>query len=204
MHLYWHGQTCMKIQDNGITIAIDPYKLKTIKSPRMAADILLLTSKDFQSAASSISGDTFMIDSPGEYEVKGIFINGIGNNGNNDQVFYHLEVNGVTLAHLGRIKKGELTDKQLETIENVDILMIPVGGDDGATAKEAASLISQIEPKLVVPIYYQTAKTSGKLDKIDVFQKQMGIKAETVDKLIVKEKDIPQDEMRMIILKPQL
>jgi len=194
----------VKIQDNGITIAIDPFKLKTIKSPRMAADILLLTSKDSQSAVSSISGDTFMIDSPGEYEVKGVFINGIGNNGNSDQVFYHLEVNGITLAHLGRIQKGELTDKQLEMIENVDILMIPVGGDDGATAKEAASLISQIEPKLVVPIYYQTTKTPGKLDKIDVFQKQMGIKAETVDKLIVKEKDIPQDEMRMIILNPQL
>lgn len=206
MHLYWHGQTCVKIQDNGTTITIDPYKLKSARSPRMAADILLLTSSDFEEASSSISGDKFVVDSPGEYEVKGIFINGINGNGDNgsNQIFYYLDINGITVAHLGRIKKGELTPKQLEMIENVDILIIPVGGDDSVGAKDAAALVSQIEPKLIVPVYYHVPKLKVKLDTIDAFQKQMGIKTETMDKLLLKQKDIPQDELRMIILTPQI
>ena len=126
MHIYWYGQTSIKIQDNGVTIAIDPYKEAAIRSPRMAADILLLTSDKLKSAASAISGDKFTIDSPGEYEAKGIFINGVSNNGSG-QTFFFLDINGLTVGHLGNISKGELSSKQLEMFENVDILLMPVG-----------------------------------------------------------------------------
>ena len=188
----------MKIQDNGATIAIDPFREASIKSPRMAADVLLLTSDKLKSAASSISGDKFIIDSPGEYEAKGIFINGVPSNGNG-QTFYFMDVNGVTVGHLGNTTKAELSDKQLEMFENVDILLIPVGED----AKGAAKLVNQIEPKIVIPIFYKIPKVKTKLDTLENFKKQIGVKEEAVDKLIVKKKDIPQEEMVMIILKPQ-
>jgi L-ascorbate metabolism protein UlaG (beta-lactamase superfamily) len=198
MHINWYGQTCIKIQDNGTTIAIDPYKEAAIKSPRMAADILLLTSDKLKSAASSISGDKFVIDSPGEYEAKGIFINGVSSNGNG-QTFYFMDINGITVGHLGNTTKAELTDKQLEMFENVDVLLVPVGED----AKSVAKLVNQIEPKIVIPIFYKIPKVKEKLDTLDNFKKQIGIKDETVDKLTVKKKDIPQEEMNMIILKLQ-
>ncbi|MFW0862632.1 MAG: MBL fold metallo-hydrolase [Candidatus Komeilibacteria bacterium] len=196
MHINWYGQTCIKIQDNGTTIAIDPYKESSIKSPRMAADILLLTSDKLKAAASSISGDKFTIDSPGEYEVKGIFINGVSNNGN---TLYFLDVNGVTVGHLGNSSKAELTAKQLEMFESVDVLLVPVGED----AKVAAKLVNQIEPKIVIPIFYKIPKIKDKLDTLENFNKQIGVKSESMDKLSIKQKDVPQEDMQMVILEQQ-
>ena len=198
MHIYWYGQTSVKIQDNGTTIVIDPYKEVNIKSPRMAADVLLLTSDKLKAAASSISGDKFVVSSPGEYEAEGIFINGVSSIGNGE-TFYYMDVNGITVGHLGNTTKAQLSGKQLEMFENVDILFIPVGED----AKAAAKLVNQIEPKIVIPIFYKIPKIKTKLDTLENFKKQIGVKEETVDKLVIKKKDIPQEEMRMIILKPQ-
>ncbi|MBL7022408.1 MBL fold metallo-hydrolase [Patescibacteria group bacterium] len=198
MHIYWYGQTSIKIQDNGVTIAIDPYKEAAIRSPRMAADILLLTSDKLKSAASAISGDKFTIDSPGEYEAKGIFINGVSNNGSG-QTFFFLDINGLTVGHLGNISKGELSSKQLEMFENVDILLMPVGED----AKISSKLVNQIEPKILIPMLYKIPKVKDKLDTLDNFTKQVGVKAESMDKLVIKKKDIPQEDMQMIILTPQ-
>jgi len=202
MNLYWYGQTCIKIQEGGITIAIDPYKTPSLSSPRMAADILLLTAAELEPAASAVSGDKFLIASPGEYEVKGVFVDGVASNGASDdqQTFYFLEVGGITIGPLGKIKKGDLSDKQLETFENVDVLLVPVGAD----AKNAASLVNQIEPKIIVPIYYQLPKLKEKLASLDDLKKQLSVKSETGDKLALKLKENPQDDMKMVILEPQV
>ena len=198
MHIYWYGQTSIKIQDNNTTIAINPYKTAKAKSPRMAADILLLTSKDLQSASSSVSGDKFIIDSPGEYEVKEVFVNGVASE-DKEQTLYLLDINGITVAHLGDSRKISLTDQQLELFENVDILLVPVGED----SKISAKLVGQIEPKIVIPFFYKDSKINDKLDTIENFKKQIGIKEEVLDKLVIKQKDIPQDQMKMFVLKMQ-
>jgi len=198
MHIYWYGQTSIKIQDGNVTIAIDPYNEGAVKSPRMAADILLLTTDKLKASASSVSGDKFVVDSPGEYEAKGIFINGVSNNGSG-QTFYFMDINGITVGHLGNTAKAELSSKQLEMFENVDILLMPVGED----AKVAAKLVNQIEPKIVIPIFYSIPKIKSKLDTLENFKKQLGVKEETVDKLVIKQKDIPQEDMNMIVLKLQ-
>ncbi|MFW0838050.1 MAG: MBL fold metallo-hydrolase [Candidatus Komeilibacteria bacterium] len=207
MHVQWFGNTCLKIQSNGATVVIDPYKIGNLKSPRMAADVLLLTSQDFFGASSSVSGDKFLIDSPGEYEVKNIMITALSSNGNGDtkaQTFYYLDLHGISVAHLGRAQKGQLSDKQLEMLENVDLLFVPVGGSNAVDAKGAAQLVSQIDPKIVVPIYYSTTKLKMKLDSLDKFIKEMSVKSESTDKISLKAKDLPVDDMKMIILQPSV
>lgn len=196
MNINWYGQTCIKIQENGTTIVIDPFKEDSLKSPRMVADILLLTTDKLKSAASSVSGEKPTIDSPGEYEMKGVFINGVASDAN---TLFFLDINGVTIGHLGKSNKTELSAKQLEVFENVDILFVPVGED----AKASAKMVNQIEPKIVIPIFYKITKIKDKLDTLDNFNKQIGVKSESMDKLFIKQKDIPQEEMKMIILEQQ-
>ncbi|PIP29130.1 Zn-dependent hydrolase, partial [Candidatus Kuenenbacteria bacterium CG23_combo_of_CG06-09_8_20_14_all_39_39] len=57
-----------------------------------------------------------------------------------------ISTEGITVTHLGDIGERELTAEQLEYVEDSDILLIPVGGKYTIDGKEAAKLVSQIEP----------------------------------------------------------
>ncbi|MCR4279795.1 MAG: MBL fold metallo-hydrolase [Candidatus Komeilibacteria bacterium] len=197
MHFNWYGYSSCKLQEGGVTVVIDPFKEGSAKSPRMAADLLLLSQPDFEEAASSVSGDKFLIKGPGEYEVKGIFVTGLPING---QTLFYIDVFGLKVVHLGRMNKSDLTDKQLEMVENCDVLIIPVGGHDTLNEKSAAALVNRIEPKIIVPICHHVAALKDKYDPIDKFKKEVGMNGETVDKLSIKVKDIPQEESKLYIV----
>jgi L-ascorbate metabolism protein UlaG (beta-lactamase superfamily) len=95
----------------------------------------------------------------------------------------------------------ELTEEQVEKIGNIDILMIPVGGVYTISSKEAAKIISQIEPKIVIPMHYQIPKLKIKLEGLDKFLKTMGVKSpEILNKLTIKKKDVPEEGMEIKVL----
>jgi L-ascorbate metabolism protein UlaG (beta-lactamase superfamily) len=63
--------------------------------------------------------------------------------------------------------------------------------------------MSQIEPKIIIPMHYSLPKLKVKLDDLDKFLKTMGIrKIEPVPKLTVKKKDISEEEVKIVALKP--
>jgi L-ascorbate metabolism protein UlaG (beta-lactamase superfamily) len=107
------------------------------------------------------------------------------------------------ICHLGDLGQKELTPEQMEQLENIDILMLPIGGTYTISAKEAKEIISQIEPKIIIPMHYQVPKLNIKLDDLDKFLKIMGAKAiEPQNKLSIKKTDISQEETQIIVLKP--
>jgi len=81
--------------------------------------------------------------------------------------------------------------------------MIPVGGIYTIGAKEASSIISQIEPKLVVPMHYQIPKLKVKLEGVEKFLKVMGVGSiEPEAQLKIKLIDLPkEEETKIVILK---
>jgi len=81
--------------------------------------------------------------------------------------------------------------------------MIPVGGTFTISAKEAQKIISQIEPKIVIPMHYLLPKLKVKLDDVDKFSKVMGKNSmEAQDKFSVKASVLPKEGMEIVILKP--
>lgn len=214
MNIIWHGQSCFQIvssqSKNGQSnILIDPFDESLgLKVPKLEADLLLLTNKDYEhSGAKNVSGDPFVIDGPGEYETKEIFVLGIpavaSEKDKSIGTIYTIETEEIKICHLGFCNQKELTDDQVEKIGETDILMIPVGGDSVISAKEAMKIMSQIEPKITIPMCYQIPKLKAKLEGVDKFLKTMGIKkAETLDKLSIKKKNISSDEAKIIILNP--
>ena len=107
------------------------------------------------------------------------------------------------LCHLGDLGQEELTEEQLEKIGEVDILMIPIGGTYTISAKEALKIMSQIEPRITIPMHYALPKLKIKLDGLDKFLKSLGIKSITPEnKLSIKKKDISPEEAKIIVLKP--
>ncbi|MCX6760825.1 MAG: MBL fold metallo-hydrolase [Candidatus Nealsonbacteria bacterium] len=214
MNIIWHGQSCFQIvssqSKNGqVNIVIDPFDESIgLRAPKLEADILLTTRKDHdQSGAKNIVGSPFVIDGPGEYETKEIFIQGISTpSSDKEKIFntiYTIEAEEIKICHLGFFNQKELTDEQVEKIGETDILMIPVGGNDVISAKEAIKIMSQIEPKITIPMYYQIPKLKAKFDGVDSFLKAMGVKkVESLPKLSIKKKNISSEEAKIIILNP--
>lgn len=208
MNIIWHGQSCFQIvarreKNNQVSIVIDPFSEEIgLRVPKLEADILLITHGHHDhDNIKAVSGSPFLISGPGEYEVKEVYIQGIHSWGEN--TIYTIEAEDLKLCHLGDFGQKELTEEQLEKIGEVDILMIPVGGVFTISAKEATKVMSQIEPKIIIPMHYQIPKLKLKLEGIDKFLKVVGIKSIAPEsKLSIKKKDIVEEEVKIVVLKP--
>ena len=217
MQIIWHGQSCFQIiarreKNNQVLIVIDPFSEEIgLRVPKLEADILLIThSHHNHNNIKAVSGTPFLIEGPGEYEIKDVALQGIPTWHDNllgkergANTIYTIEVEGMRLCHLGDLGQKELTADQLEKIGEVDILMIPVGGIYTISSKEAPKIMAQIEPKIIIPMHYQVPKLKIKLDGLDKFLKIMGIKSiESLPKLSIKKKDLSEEEAKIIVLKP--
>ena len=213
----WAGQSCFQIsvsnsRDHSADIVIDPFDEETgLKVPNFSADILLVTHQHHDhNNVKSVKGTPFLIDGPGEYEVKEVFIKGIpafhdDKEGKEKGVntIYTIEAEGLRFCHLGDLGQKQLTDEQLEKIGNVDILMIPVGGQFTISSQEAQRIVSQIEPRVIIPMHYELPKLKEKLDDVGKFLKAMGKNSiEPQDKFVVKSGTLPKDGVEVVVLQP--
>jgi len=217
MHIIWKGQACFQLltspkKGEQVSIVIDPFDNSIgLRVPSLSADILLITHhhRDHNNIQ-AIKGDPFVIDIPGEYEIKNIFIRGISAFHDNVKgkkrgkvVIFTIESEGIRVCHLGDLGQRELTPEQVNGIGEVDILMIPVGGVYTIDGTQAQGIISQIGPRIVIPMHYQIPKLKIKLEKVEKFLKVMGVKSiEPQNKLLIKKKDLPQEETKVVLLNP--
>ncbi|MFZ5391190.1 MAG: MBL fold metallo-hydrolase [Patescibacteria group bacterium] len=215
MVIQWLGQSCFKIQakpgpGQEVTVIFDPFDPKKIglKLPKLSGDIVAVTHDHLDhNYTEGVSGDYFLINGPGEYEVKGAFLYGLPAWHDNKEgtergqvTIYLLEVEGLTVVHLSDLGQDELTSQQMEHLEGADVLLLPVGGNYTIDAKQAAKIVGQIEPRIIVPMHYKLPGLKTDIDEVDKFVKEIGLKPETVDKLKIVKKDLPQEDSKLILL----
>ena len=217
MNIEWFGQACIRVTakpgpNNEVTVIFDPYEpSKTgLKLPKLTADVVAVTHDHFDhNYTAGVSGDFMLINMPGEYEIKQMFLYGLEGSHDDEHgakrgaiTMYLLETEGLSIAHLGDIGQDELTTEQLEVLEGADILILPVGGVYTIDAKKAANIVSQIEPRIIIPIHYKIPGLKVDLESVDKFVKELGLKPETLEKLKISKKDLPQDGSKLILLTP--
>jgi L-ascorbate metabolism protein UlaG (beta-lactamase superfamily) len=118
---------------------------------------------------------------------------------------YVIHLDDVVFCHLGDLGH-ELTQTQIEEIGNVDVLFVPVGGGETIGPAEASSVISQIEPRLVIPMHYATNQLSFEqpLAPLDKFLHEMGLK-EIVpeDRINITSANLPPEgeQTRVVVLR---
>lgn len=201
MYISWQGNNYFKLQNSQHSIVLNPYSLEdNYKYGKVKADVAVFTDPRMVKSC-KMDEDTMVIDSAGEYETKDIFVYGRPTNGH---LIYLIIFEEIRIAFLGEYGHDPLTDKDLELVEGADIVILPVGGGQLANAKEANNLIGQIEPRLVIPSAYQVKELKNKADSLESFVKEFGVKPEEYDKFKVSSKDLPQDDVKLIVLKPQL
>lgn len=201
MIITWHGEGAVKLAGKDVVIAINPHDGTMVKMAKFSANIVLLGGK-FASLA-NIKDNPFIIDAPGEHEVGGVFVYGIEANEVADRaVLFVVELEGLKVGFLSGIKKEILTTEQLEFIEGVDVLCVPVGSKDAINSSQAIKLINQIEPRIVIPIDFKSAGSKSSREGVEGFLKAFGAesKYEKVDKLKITKKELPQEDTKVYVL----
>ena len=217
MQITWKGQSCFlvstqKAKNNQVNIVIDPFGPELgLRLPGLAGDIVLVTHDHHDhNNIKGVLGEPFVISGPGEYEIKEVYVRGIHSWHDNADgkerganTIYVINAEDLRICHLGDLGQNELNQEQMEAIGEVDILMVPVGGNYTISSKEAMKIMSQIEPKITIPMHYNIPKLKVKLEGVEGFLKSLGIKQMVPEqKLSVKKKDILPDEAKIIVLEP--
>lgn len=212
MVITWYGQACFKLQSGELVGVIDPYSRDIgLTPPRFRSDFLLITHDhmDHNNAESIPQENLITVAGPGEYDVRGVYIRGIQTYHDAKEgkerglnTIYVIEMEGIKICHMGDFGEPQIREETLEAIGDVDILMIPVGGTYTIDAEEASHVISQIDPRIVIPMHYKIPGLKVGLEPIDKFLKEMGIKSKDAeDKLTLKKKDLPNEGLNIVVLK---
>lgn len=200
MTIQYLGHSAFKIKGKDVTLLLDPYgdDIGRHFPKQNDIDIVLCSHDHFDHHnLDAVANEYFLIDGPGEYDVKNISVDGIpsfhdkkkgAERGGN--TIYVIDIDGVSLCHLGDL--GDvLTEEQIERIGKVGILFIPVGGKYTIDAADAVTVISQIEPAIVIPMHYGNEKLG--IENVDVFIKEMGVDAEHIKMLKLTKEDISDE-----------
>ncbi len=213
MIITYFGEQFFKIGQGELVLAFNPVSknAKSDISAHFGADIALTTTNHslYNGIEQLSHGERmpFVINGPGDYEVKEIFVKGVMSdalvsNKKYINTIYSFTLDNIKIAFLGALSNPELSKEVQETIDSPDILFVPIGGKTYSKdvslldPKEAAKLALLFEPKLIIPMSYDSAS-------LKVFLKEVGEEdAEAVDKLTLKLKDLDGKEGEVVVLKP--
>ena len=170
--------------------------------PHFEADIVTVSHNHVITIIPALCGN-LLINMAGEYEIKNVFVEGVNRvmkNGDEKAVILFIGLKWkISITHLGDL--GHVLDaKQLEKLEGTDILLIPVGGKYTINAAKAVEVISQIEPRIVIPMHYKIPGLKIDIDGLEKFVKELGIKPRNEEKLKITKKDLPQEDMELVVL----
>jgi L-ascorbate metabolism protein UlaG (beta-lactamase superfamily) len=173
MELTWYGRTCVRLRGRDAVVVADPYaavvgptgrgitgEIVTFShpddSPPPKAKAKAKRSRDGRTILPTSLEAAFVLDGPGEYEIKDVLLTGVRTYRDDSQgrdrgkqTAFVVELDGMHTIHLGEI--GHLlTEEELADVGSVDVACVPVGGVLSAT--RAAELIAQLDPRIVVPM----------------------------------------------------
>ena len=195
MIITYFGKQFFKIGQGEMVLAFNPVSKgsKTGINTNFGADIALVTTNhpDYNGVEQLSRGDRtpFLINGPGDYEVKEIFIKGSISSFEVSSkkyinTIYSLTVDHISIVFLGALSHVNISEEAHEAIDNPDVLFIPIGGEGLLDAKVSAKFASSLEPKIIIPMDYDDASLKS-------FLKEMGEeKIQAIEKLTLKRRDL--------------
>ena len=217
MEMTWYGRTCVRLRGKDAVVVADPYQAVVGPTGRgITGDVVTFShpddtplprakgkrSRDGTTLLPSSLDDAFVLDGPGEYEVRQVLITGVRSYRDEVRgaergkgVAFAVEIDGVHVIHLGDI--GHLlSEEKIGDIGPVDIACVPIGGALGPT--KAAELIAQLDPRIVVPmsICDEDADCAEAMAK---FLHEMGTGPVTQPKLSVTATSLPLETTTVLL-----
>src|SRR3989344_1723180 len=213
MDITYLGHSSFKLRGKNATVVTDSYDpaMVGLKFPKHIEADIVTVSHDHQdhNAISQLEGAPYVVHGPGEYEIKSVGIVGVSvfhddakGEVRGKNTMYRIELDGVAIVHLGDIG-DTLTSAQVDNLDGVDVLFIPVGGVYTIDATKAVAIIHEVGPSIVVPMHYGrpelNQKAFGELAPVAAFLKEIGKEGLTaVSKLALTKDKIPE-EMQVVV-----
>ena len=207
MEISWLGHSCLRIQSNEVTLITDPYDESLgLTMGRQSAEIVTISHQHPHHAHyAAIKGNPKVLQGPGEYEIANFYITGMGTDRNDDEgeakinTVYLIQCEGLTICHLGDLNRV-LSSRQIEELSQTDILFVPAGGVCTISTSRVAELAGLIDPKILVPLHYQTGTVKVEIQPLAPFLDDMGAgEPATHPRLSVTASNLPRD-LRITVL----
>ena len=213
MEISWLGHSCFQLRGKNITLITDPFSPQTglsqgepLQLGKVNASIVTIShNHPGHNYVQGVGGNPRVVRGPGEYEISDVLITGVASYHDNKRgqelgrnTIYVIHMDDLVICHLGDLGHI-LQEEQLEEVADADILLIPIGGPNTINAAQAAEVISQVEPRIIIPMHYR-ASTGESPNPLDKFCREMGFEmANTQPKLTVTRSSLPA-ETQVVIL----
>src|SRR3989344_1765989 len=201
MTISWYGEAWFLLENGNTRGLIEPpQKESGINPPRLKSDILIMTGNQKPGAGNQVTeSGAFIVDGPGEYEVKGVNIIGVADSSEQANTIYNIEMDGIKVVYLGFISE-QLSSDKMEVLDDPDIVLAPIGGGPVLDSEKAMKLINNLEPCIAIPMLYDIKGLKTKRGNLSTFLKESGTKDAPQSKLVVKKKDLNEEETKIVIL----
>jgi L-ascorbate metabolism protein UlaG (beta-lactamase superfamily) len=211
LDITWYGHSCFRITErNRVTVVTDPYSEHIGLPPlKIKGDVVTVSHDEpGHNHVQAIKGDPHVLGGAGEYEIGDVFITGLAMHYIAEEtarynIAYLLNYDNLTVLHLGDLAHIP-AQSTTESLGEVNVLLVPVGGGNGLRASQAAEVVALIEPHYIIPMHYALPGLSLELEAVDRFLKVMGVsKVQEEDVLKVSSSALPE-QPQVILLRPQL
>ncbi len=178
MEITWLGHASFLIKDSkGRKLLTDPFdKSVGYQTFHEEVDLVSISHHHFDhDYIKELKGNPEIIDKAGLFYLCDIPIEGIPSYHDNSQgskrgenIIFTFEMDGYKVCHLGDLGH-ELSQDYIIKLGNIDILLIPVGGNYTIDGKEAANIAKLINSRIIIPMHYKTPSLSFPLDGVETF-----------------------------------
>ncbi|KPK48888.1 MAG: hypothetical protein AMK72_05845 [Planctomycetes bacterium SM23_25] len=217
MKVKWLGHACFLLtSEGGLRIITDPYTPGVFgleyASPAETADIVTVSHDhaDHNNVA-AVKGNPQVVQGVGSHQAKGIQFKGVatahdessGKERGSNTIFC-FTLDGINVCHLGDLGH-DLSDQTAADIGDVDVLLIPVGGNFTIDAAVANTVCKTLAPKVVIPMHFKNARCpSFPVAGVEDFTRgRQQVKTAAGSEVEIKKEQLPTGT-ETIVLKPAL
>ncbi len=208
MEVSWFGHSCFALRGKNVTLITDPFSPQLDrKLGKVNAPIVTIShNHPGHNYAEGVGGNPRVVRGPGEYEISDVLITGVPSYHDSKRgaelgrnTIYVIHMDDLVICHLGDLGHT-LQEEQLEEVADADVLLIPISGQNTLNPAQAAEVISQVEPRIVIPMHYRPSTDESTPDPLDKFCREMGVEAiHPQPKLVVNRGTLPA-EMQIVVL----
>ncbi len=205
MVITYHGGQCFKVSFGETTLAFDPIsKSSKLQQPKFGSDVAFVSmwhpNMNGTEQVAHGTREPFVVSGPGAYEIGEVTARGFGVKTMYDGVeryntIYQVQLEGMNIVFLGALGSPEIDPQILESLGDIDVLFVPVGGGDVLEAPQASKLAVKLEARLVIPMHYDDAALKAFL------KEESAEDVKPVEKLTIKKKDVAIMEGEIAVLK---